>query len=97
VLRPVPISDSRLQALLGRRDGRTNLTWATVLFMEIVAFLVALAVLVVVGLAATGRMPFPRERVDADGPRADSRSGDPDTIDPEDRTAEPPGAAEDAG
>jgi len=65
--------------------------------MEIVAFLVALGVLVVVGLAATGRMPFPRERVDADGPRRDVRSGDPAAIEPEDRTAEPPGAADDAG
>ena len=65
--------------------------------MEIVAFLVALAVLVAVGLAATGRMPFPRQRVDADGPRNDAWSRDPDAIEPADRTAEPPGTAEDAG
>jgi hypothetical protein len=65
--------------------------------MEIVAFLVALAVLVIVGLAATGRMPFPRERIDADGPRTDDGSHDPAAIDPEDRTTEPPGAADDAG
>jgi hypothetical protein len=65
--------------------------------VEIVAFLVAVVVLVVVGVAMTGRMPFPRERVDADGPRHDRLSGDPGAIAPSDRTAEPPGAADDAG
>jgi hypothetical protein len=65
--------------------------------MEIVAFLVALAVFAVIALAATGRMPFPRHQIDADGPRSDARSDDPGAIEPEDRTAEPPGAAEDAG
>jgi hypothetical protein len=65
--------------------------------MEIVVFVVALIVLAFVGLAVTGRMPFPQERVDADGPRDDRRSRDPDTISPDDRTAEPPGAADDAG
>jgi hypothetical protein len=64
--------------------------------MEIVAFLVALAILVVVGLAATGRMPFPRDRMDADGPRSVRGSQDPAAIDPENRTAEPPAAVDDA-
>jgi hypothetical protein len=65
--------------------------------MEIVVFVIALIVLVGVGLAVTGRMPFPSERVDADGPRNDRRSRDPDWIAPNDRTAEPPGTADDAG
>jgi hypothetical protein len=65
--------------------------------VEIVAFVIALIVLAVIGLAMTGRMPFPSERVDADGPRDDGRSRDPDVIAADDRTAEPPGAADDAG
>ena len=65
--------------------------------MEIVAFVVALVVLFAIGLAVTGRMPFPREQVDADGPRDDGLSRNSDVIAPRDRTAEPPGAAEDAG
>jgi hypothetical protein len=65
--------------------------------VEIVAFLVALVVLAVIGLAATGRMPFPSRPSDADGPRNDALSTDPRAIAPEDRTAEPPGSVDDAG
>lgn len=65
--------------------------------MEIVAVLVALILLALVGLAATGRMPFPGGPADADGPRADATSGDPRAIPADQRTAEPPGSVDDAG
>ena len=65
--------------------------------MEIVAFLVALVLLVLIGVAATGRMPFPAQPADADGPRDDRRSDDPEAIPPDQRTAEPPGSVDDAG
>jgi hypothetical protein len=65
--------------------------------VEIVAFLVALVVLVLIGLAATGRMPFPARPADADGPRQDATSGDPRAIPADERTAEPPGSVDDAG
>ena len=67
------------------------------LHVEIVAFLIALVILVLIGLAATGRMPFPSRPADADGPRNDARSTDPRAIAPEDRTAEPPGSVDDVG